>query len=229
MSVSRIGLLVGPKNPMYGKHLSEEAKQKVREAHLGKHHSEEHRRKLSEALKGKCAGEKHPNYGKHLSEECRRKISEANRGKHRTEEMRRRLREVHLGMHPSRETLKKMGRAHLGKHHTEETRMKMKGPGNGRWKGGITKITPAIRNSQEYKNWRLGIFRRDNFTCILCGHKSNGIEAHHHPKTFSAIMEEYQIKSIDQALDCGEFWDINNGQTLCEPCHDKFNYYGRQL
>ena len=37
----------------------------------GKHHSEEAKEKMSESLKG----ENHPMYGKHLSEETRRKLS----------------------------------------------------------------------------------------------------------------------------------------------------------
>ena len=51
----------GEKNPMFGKHFSEE-----------------HKKKLSEAL----SGEKNPNFGKHHSEEAKRKISEAQTGNH---------------------------------------------------------------------------------------------------------------------------------------------------
>ena len=49
----------GKNNPMYGKHLSEEAKRKLSEANKGnqafkgRHHSEETKRKLSEVTKGK--------------------------------------------------------------------------------------------------------------------------------------------------------------------------------
>ena len=37
---------------MYGKHLIDEQKKKLSEAHKGKHHSEESKRKMSEAHKG---------------------------------------------------------------------------------------------------------------------------------------------------------------------------------
>ena len=67
-----------------GKQLSEEHKQHIREAvsgegnpMYGKHHSEESKQKISEALKGKMSGEKHWNYGKQHSEESKQKMSES--------------------------------------------------------------------------------------------------------------------------------------------------------
>ena len=53
----------GKNHPMYGKHLSEETKQKMSENHAD------------------VSGKNHPMYGKHLSEETKNKISEANKGK----------------------------------------------------------------------------------------------------------------------------------------------------
>ena len=38
-------------------------------------------------------------------------------------------------------------------------------------------------------------------------------------------MEEYQIKTFEQALNCAELWDINNGRTLCKECHKKTDNY----
>ena len=67
----------GENNGMFGKHLSEETKAKIRASKIGKHLSEETRRKISQAQKGKPSHNK----GKHLSEETRKKISEANKGK----------------------------------------------------------------------------------------------------------------------------------------------------
>ena len=59
----------------------------------GKHFSEEHRQKLRESHKG----EKHPNYGKHLPEETRQKISEAHKGMKSSEEARRKQSETRKG------------------------------------------------------------------------------------------------------------------------------------
>lgn len=69
----------GQHHPMYGKHRSEETKQKMSESRkgeksvwYGKHHLEETKQKISEAHKGKS-----------LSEEHKRKMSEAKKGNKR--------------------------------------------------------------------------------------------------------------------------------------------------
>jgi len=60
------GYTSGEKNGMYGKHLTEEQKKKLSEAHKGKKLSEEHKQKI---------GEKHR--GTHRSDETKKKMSEA--------------------------------------------------------------------------------------------------------------------------------------------------------
>lgn len=71
-----------------GKHLSEETKEKLRQANLGKHHSGYSKRKMSESHKGQIPWNKGLvgfNKGHIVSEEARRKISEnckGNRGMH---------------------------------------------------------------------------------------------------------------------------------------------------
>ena len=59
---------------------SEEARQKMRDAHIGRHLSEETKKKISDTLKDKMKGEGNGMFGKHHSEETRRKISEARKG-----------------------------------------------------------------------------------------------------------------------------------------------------
>lgn len=54
MSKARLGCL----GPWLGKHLSEEHRRKLSDAHKGKHHSEEQKHKISEANKGKHYGPK---------------------------------------------------------------------------------------------------------------------------------------------------------------------------
>ena len=39
-------------------------------------------------------------------------------------------------------------------------------------------------------------------------------------------MNEFNILTVDQALACNELWNINNGRTLCKPCHRKTDTYG---
>jgi hypothetical protein len=61
----------GEKHPMYGKHLSVKTRQKISKSCLGQTASEETIRKMSIAQ----SGENHPMYGKQHSEESKRKMS----------------------------------------------------------------------------------------------------------------------------------------------------------
>lgn len=79
--------LKGEKNPMYGKHHSEETKRKIAESEKGKKMSEEAKRKISDSNKGKHFGpsseewkrniSKAWDYNKHFSKETRKKMSKA--------------------------------------------------------------------------------------------------------------------------------------------------------
>jgi len=89
---------------------------------------------------------------------------------------------------------------------------------NGNWKGGITPLTKRIRNNFKYRQWRSDVFTRDKFTCQECGQWGGRLNAHH-IKSFSIIFEEYQITILKEALECEELFNINNGITLCEECH----------
>jgi len=61
--------------------------------------------------------------------------------------------------------------------------------------------------TEEYKNWQMGVFRRDGFKCQMvgCGRKGK-IHAHH----------------IKRWADCPTLrFVITNGITLCYHCHEK--------
>jgi hypothetical protein len=90
---------------------------------------------------------------------------------------------------------------------------------NSNWKGGLVKLVQVIRKCFEYKRWRSDIFKRDNYTCVLCYEMGGIINADHYPKMFSEIFHNNNIKSFKDALECKDFWDINNGRTLCLECH----------
>ena len=112
----------GQKSPMRGKHHSDEAKQKNREAHLGKHPSEETRKKMGEARKG----EKNPNFGKHHSKSAKKKISKARKGKHHTKEAKEKISKANKGRKHNELTKQKIGKALKGKYVSEETRGKIR-------------------------------------------------------------------------------------------------------
>lgn len=115
----------------------------------------------------------------------------------------------------------------LGYLNSQETREKIKKGNTGKcgkmashWKGGITPLNMQIRGCFKMRQWRSDIFTRDNFTCQECAIKGGYLEAHH-KKHFSDIILENNIKTLEAAIICEELWDINNGKTLCDKCHDK--------
>ena len=42
---------------------------------------------------------------------------------------------------------------------------------NPNWQGGRTKLSFLIRALPEYVFWRMGVFKRDNFVCVICNRK----------------------------------------------------------
>ena len=109
-----------------------------------------------------------------------------------------------------RETLKKKGIRPKGQPPTEK---RARGEQNGSWKGGVLTLNQKLRKSLEYKLWRESVFKRDNFTCIWCGDNRGGNLHADHIKPF-AYYPELRFA-------------IDNGRTLCVPCHRKTDTFGR--
>ncbi len=87
----------------------------------------------------------------------------------------------------------------------EETSVRMRGEGCHFWNGGIAGENDVLRHRKEYKKWRTAVYERDSYTCQCCGKQGGRLNAHH----------------INQFSDYPELrYDINNGITLCEDCHD---------
>jgi 5-methylcytosine-specific restriction endonuclease McrA len=179
-----------------GKKMSKEFRDKISKAQKGKKHTEETKRKMSQAQKGK----KRPPF----SEEWKEKINLALRrqwamGKRKS---------GRIGKSCSLKQKKEISQAIRGNKHYN-------------WKGGRTSLRKIIRRCYKYRLWRSDIFTRDDFTCQFCGIRGGNLEVDHYPKLFATILDEYKIKTLEQALECEEFWNINNGRTLCRKCHDK--------
>lgn len=98
-----------------GCHLSEETKEKLRQANLGKHISEEAKEKIRSKNKEKTPWNKGIK-GMHLSEEAKEKIRQANTGRHPTEETRIKLSEARKNRIITEETRLKLSEACKGKH-----------------------------------------------------------------------------------------------------------------
>jgi len=86
-------------------------------------------------------------------------------------------------------------------------------------KGGLTPLHILIRTSFRYRLWRSDVFTRDDFICRECGRRRSGKLNAHHLMPFALIMEINDIITFEQAMNCEELWNINNGITLCEECH----------
>lgn len=117
----------GENHPMYGKHHTEEARQKMsvgRARRIDKPHSEATKKKMSETKKGKIFTEEHKHnisvskMGKILgphSEEWNQKISAANTGKTHSLETKKKLSAARTGKPRSEETKKKISANNAGK------------------------------------------------------------------------------------------------------------------
>ena len=90
------------------------------------------------------------------------------------------------------------------------------------WKGGITPLIRRIRDCFKYRQWRSDIYTRDDFTCQKCNRRGGYLHAHH-KQSFSDILEINDIKTFKQAMECSELWNINNGITYCEKCHNELH------
>lgn len=186
-----------------GGHLSQEHKEKLRIALTGKkrgHYSEEHRKKISATLLGRKNG---PH-----SEETRRKIGLGNLGKKLPESTKEKLRLANLGKKASLVTRRKMS-----------LNSGARGPRNANWKGGVTPIYEQIRKSVEYKLWREAVFERDGYACVWCFRKGGRFKGE-----ALVVLNADHIKPFAHYPELR--FAIDNGRTLCVPCHQKTDTYG---
>lgn len=97
-----------------------------------------------------------------------------------------------------------------------------KGINNCNWKGGISPLNRLIRCLPKYNDWRVKIYERDKFICQMpnCDKTIRYLYIHH-IKKFIEILIKNNIKTVEEAMQCLELWDITNGITLCRKCHRK--------
>ena len=83
--------------------------------------------------------------------------------------------------------------------------LKMRGSNNHFWKGGINGENDTLRHRREYKEWRIAVYERDDYTCQCCGQKGGKLNAHH----INPFSEYPDLR-----------YNVDNGITLCTNCHD---------
>ena len=186
----------------WNKGLTKETDKRVKvmsEKHKGQKRSKEAKQRMSIAQTGKIHTKEHNRNisdklkGKEKSDIHRRNISKANEGKCLSKEIRDKIRDTLKGKY-------------VGENHPN-------------WQGGITPKNTKIRNSDEYKDWRDIIYKRDNYTCQLCNMKGCYLNAHH-------ILPFCDFLKLRMA--------IENGITLCKKCHYKtkfkeYNYVNQSI
>jgi len=194
----------------------------------------------------KQIGENGPMFGKKHTSETIEKMKENRRGVNNTmygkkhSDITKKKISIALS-NPSKETRIKIGLCHvgnknwLGKKHSIDSKIKIgdalrnkkrplfsditikrmsdaqRGEKNNMWKGGITPINKIIRTSKEYNIWRDKVFKRDGYKCQMCPQVGGKLHADH-VKPFAYYPELR--------------FDVNNGRTLCVPCHKKTETYG---
>lgn len=88
-----------------------------------------------------------------------------------------------------------------------------------RWKGGISPPMMLIRSSKKMIEWREAVYKRDNYCDWFSGCKGNGDLEAHHIVRWKDMVKKYNIKTFEDAMNCPELWDVNNGITMLKSSH----------
>ena len=106
-----------------------------------------------------------------------------------------------LSEHGKNIVAKMGGKIPNAKHFTSE---RMSGSNNWNWNGGTSSEHDKVRGTIEILRWKKAVLKYDNYTCVVCRTKGVQFEIDH-IKPFSLYPN---LRT-----------DINNGRTLCKPCH----------
>lgn len=172
-------------------------------------------------------------------EETRKKMSEAKlRYNELHPEVKHRLALYNTGRRQSPETIAKRIAKTRGKKRSREfceymRSISKRGPENRFWRGGVSTVSERLRKCAKFRDWRLAVFIRDNYTCQACGKRGGRLHPHH-IEPFSRMLRNLLGRHgpgglFENVLKSKKFWRISNGVTLCEPCHKKTDTYANNL
>lgn len=164
--------------------------------------------KISKTLTGKYCGKKSAIFGIPKSQDQKDKISKSLMGNIPWNKNK-------IGVMPCKENHPMYGK--FGKEHPV-----YKNP-----EDRITTLGIQIRTCEKYIEWRTNVYKRDLYICQECNKNNKNLNAHH-IKELSLIIKENNIITFEQALNCPEIWDLNNGKTLCRKCHEKTFKYNKK-
>jgi hypothetical protein len=75
-----------------------------------------------------------------------------------------------------------------------------------------------VRRLGKYQRWRNRVFKRDGYCDFYTGEDGDILDVHH-IEPFVAILDKYEIRTIQDALNCSALWDVKNGVTMVKKNH----------
>jgi hypothetical protein len=153
----------------------------------------EYKEKMRQAL----SGSNNPRFGVKLSDELKKRISNSEKGK---------------VVVVTDETRAKMSKALKGKYVGEK---------HWQWKGGRknsrvhSPLLYAIRFCGKYEQWKQAVLKIHTPTYPEV---PKGLQVHH-LKKLTTILKENNIQTFEEALNCPEIWDVNNGVVMTKGEH----------
>ena len=78
-------------------------------------------------------------------------------------------------------------------------------------RGEFKKLCGQIRRSDKYQIWKSKVLKRDKLEI-----KFPNV---HHKKSFTQILINNEVQSLDDAIKCKELWELDNGITISRGEH----------
>jgi hypothetical protein len=97
---------------------------------------------------------------------------------------------------------------------------KIRGENHYQWKGGTSRLNTSIRTLTENRKWLDNVKLRDK-KCVIC-ETTKELESHH-IVPLVVLIEKHNITNREQARECKELWNLDNGMTVCAECHCKIH------
>ena len=100
-----------------------------------------------------------------------------------------------------------------------ESLSKRTGPLAANWQGGVTQLDKLARSGLDYRRWKAAVLARDGFRCAECGIEQGYVcpDCRHR-----VILHAHHIVPFSE--NPGIRFTLDNGITLCKPCHEKAHH-----